>query len=372
MPQMNDLVPSIGSSTQTYSASARSSPNSSPMMPWSGKVRRMSVRIAVSAARSAAVTGSKLPRRPLSSMLSAVRKNGRMVSPDTDRELVHESRKVDRRHAPRPHRRHHSTYRRLQCPATAARLAGPAAPCDLRSPARARPARGRVHEHSKRFAHGDLGRRHHARRHARLDLYRQPVPAQFDWRHRAQPRRRARAFAGRDRAAVEHVLFRLRRRANSRGHGARPIRAAALPRGGRGHHGGRRRRIRVGCQPRRSDLRPCAARARNGGLAGGVARGLCQAVSARSLCHAHRPADRSRHHRDAHCDRTARFFNGDDRLAREFSRRRSVHLSGRTADCGRGQGRRALDARPAGDMAREPQPASLPSCARRRSDDCSS
>ena len=42
MPAMKDLVPSIGSSTQTYSASARSAPNSSPITPWSGKVRRMS------------------------------------------------------------------------------------------------------------------------------------------------------------------------------------------------------------------------------------------------------------------------------------------------------------------------------------------
>ncbi len=33
MPAMNDLVPSIGSSTQTYSASLRSLPYSSPMMP---------------------------------------------------------------------------------------------------------------------------------------------------------------------------------------------------------------------------------------------------------------------------------------------------------------------------------------------------
>ena len=37
MPEMNDLVPSIGSSTQTYSASARSLPYSSPTMPCSGK-----------------------------------------------------------------------------------------------------------------------------------------------------------------------------------------------------------------------------------------------------------------------------------------------------------------------------------------------
>ena len=40
MPAMKDLVPSIGSSTQTYSASVRSLPNSSPTMPCSGKLRR--------------------------------------------------------------------------------------------------------------------------------------------------------------------------------------------------------------------------------------------------------------------------------------------------------------------------------------------
>ena len=33
MPVMKDLVPSIGSSTQTYSASVRSLPYSSPTMP---------------------------------------------------------------------------------------------------------------------------------------------------------------------------------------------------------------------------------------------------------------------------------------------------------------------------------------------------
>src|SRR5712672_2807076 len=36
-PAIKDLVPSIGSSTQTYSASSRSLPNSSPMMPCWGK-----------------------------------------------------------------------------------------------------------------------------------------------------------------------------------------------------------------------------------------------------------------------------------------------------------------------------------------------
>src|SRR5580704_12621761 len=82
-PQMKDLVPSIGSSTQTYSASGRSAPSSSPTTPCSGKVRLISARMAASAARSAAVTGSKPPDRLLFSTLSALRKNGRMVSPET-------------------------------------------------------------------------------------------------------------------------------------------------------------------------------------------------------------------------------------------------------------------------------------------------
>ena len=86
MPAMKDLVPSIGSSTQTYSASGRSLPNSSPITPWAGKVRRISERIAVSAAWSAAVTGSNWSL-PLSVTVSAVRKNGRMVSPETGRQL---------------------------------------------------------------------------------------------------------------------------------------------------------------------------------------------------------------------------------------------------------------------------------------------
>jgi len=83
MPEMNDLVPSIGSSTQTNSASACSAPNSSPTMPCSGKFERMSARMASSAARSAAVTGSNTPPALLSSMLSDVRKKGRIASPDT-------------------------------------------------------------------------------------------------------------------------------------------------------------------------------------------------------------------------------------------------------------------------------------------------
>ena len=81
-PAMKDLVPSIGSSTQTYSASSRSLPNSSPTMPCWGKLALIRRRITASAARSASVTGSKSRPVALLSMPSEVRKKGRMVSPD--------------------------------------------------------------------------------------------------------------------------------------------------------------------------------------------------------------------------------------------------------------------------------------------------
>ena len=83
MPQMNDLVPSIGSSTQTYSASAAR--RRIPRRPCRarGMFVLISARIAASAARSAAVTGSKPPEWLLFSTPSAVRKNGRIVSPET-------------------------------------------------------------------------------------------------------------------------------------------------------------------------------------------------------------------------------------------------------------------------------------------------
>src|SRR5205807_6811807 len=77
-PLMKDLVPSIGSRTQTNGASSRSRPNSSPMMPCSGKRAAISRRIAVSAARSAAVTGD---RSGLSSTVIGWRKYGRIASP---------------------------------------------------------------------------------------------------------------------------------------------------------------------------------------------------------------------------------------------------------------------------------------------------
>ena len=54
---MKRLVPSIGSSTQTNSASLRAAPNSSPTMPCSGAAASISRRMAASAARSISVTG---------------------------------------------------------------------------------------------------------------------------------------------------------------------------------------------------------------------------------------------------------------------------------------------------------------------------
>src|SRR5918993_4244609 len=81
-PAMKARVPSIGSSTQMYSASVCSSPNSSPMMPCVGKVRRISCRMAASPARSASVTGSNAAPPDLSRIVNPERKNGRIAWPD--------------------------------------------------------------------------------------------------------------------------------------------------------------------------------------------------------------------------------------------------------------------------------------------------
>ena len=76
---MNDLVPSIGSRTQTHSASGRSLPNSSPMMPCDGKARWMRSRIRSSAPRSATVTGDWSDFSSIARSLAP--KYGRMNSP---------------------------------------------------------------------------------------------------------------------------------------------------------------------------------------------------------------------------------------------------------------------------------------------------
>src|SRR3984957_15350529 len=82
-PETKLLVPSIGSSTQTYSASGRSCPYSSPIIPWAGNVCPISRRIAASAPRSASVTGSNTPPSDLSSARIALRKKGGKTSPET-------------------------------------------------------------------------------------------------------------------------------------------------------------------------------------------------------------------------------------------------------------------------------------------------
>ena len=76
---VNDFVPSIGSSTQTNSASAFSMPISSPTIPWPGNFPWIMPRISSSAPRSATVTGD---RSAFSSTFTSERpKNGRMKSP---------------------------------------------------------------------------------------------------------------------------------------------------------------------------------------------------------------------------------------------------------------------------------------------------
>jgi hypothetical protein len=81
MPAMKDLVPSIGSSTQTYSASARSLPYSSPTIPCSGKFCRSEAL-----SPGGPVGGShRIERTNAALVLDAKRgaKNGSMVSPET-------------------------------------------------------------------------------------------------------------------------------------------------------------------------------------------------------------------------------------------------------------------------------------------------
>ena len=56
---VKEWVPSMGSSTQTNSASGRSAPASSPTIPWPGNALRIIPRIRSSAPRSAGVTGDR-------------------------------------------------------------------------------------------------------------------------------------------------------------------------------------------------------------------------------------------------------------------------------------------------------------------------
>src|ERR1700680_567813 len=93
MPQMKDLVPSIGSSTQTYSASGCSLPYSSPMMPCAGgapprglggRVRR---RDRVEAADRALVVDAQRSAEERQDHFTGFR-----------RQLLDEASEIDRRH----------------------------------------------------------------------------------------------------------------------------------------------------------------------------------------------------------------------------------------------------------------------------------
>src|SRR5262245_53742578 len=194
-----------------------------------------------------------------------------MISPETDASSFTKAEKSIAVMPRAPHRRRHRPIEDRHPRQPRRQLVGPPASCHVAAPARARPAQRPGHEHFRRFASGRLGHCRPAGRHVDRDLHRQPVPAQFDRRHRAQPGGGARPLAGSDRASVQRVLPGVRRRADSVGHGARPLRPAALPDGGGGDHGGRHGRVRPGGEPRRSDLRPCPARDGHRRLAGGVA-----------------------------------------------------------------------------------------------------
>ena len=98
-PETKLLVPSIGSRTQTYSASGRSGPYSSPITPWAGKVCAISRRMAASAPRSASVTGSNTPPRDLSSAPNRAAKKRENHLARNLRESLNEGREVNSGHS---------------------------------------------------------------------------------------------------------------------------------------------------------------------------------------------------------------------------------------------------------------------------------
>ena len=233
MPEMKDLVPSIGSSTQTYSASARSLPNSSPMMPWSGKVpaderAHRGLGGVVGRGHRVEAAGAALV---LDAERGAEKRQDGLAG--DGRKLVHEGREIDRRHAARPSLiAHPSTYRRPAWRATACRLVG------LRGAVRRRSRRpvlgrskGRVHEHPKRSQPAGAGAAV-ALVATLISIY---IVSQF--------LRNSVGVIAPDLAPelglsaaeigllVERFLFRLRGGANSARGGARPVRPALLPPG---------------------------------------------------------------------------------------------------------------------------------------------
>src|SRR5262249_56060054 len=85
------------------------------------------------------VRGWKPPWRPLSSMLSAVRKNGRMVSPDTVASSFTNAEKSIAVMLRAPHRCRHSTTEDRHVRQPPPRLVGPAAPGEVALHAPPRP-----------------------------------------------------------------------------------------------------------------------------------------------------------------------------------------------------------------------------------------
>ncbi len=180
-------------------------------------------------------------------------------------------------------------------------------------------------EHRKRRRappHGQsfVGHRACDRRDAWRALYRQPVPAQFGRRDRAQSRVRDGTVAGRTWISLQHLFLRLRSHANSAWRSARPLRAEALHAGLRGLHGAGLRAVCCCAGVRQSGDRAGAARLRHGLVPDGAVRALCALVSAGAVLDLDRHPARSRHARRAACDRAARFC---DRVrsagARRFS-----------------------------------------------------
>ena len=218
--------------------------------------------------------------------------------------------------------------------------------------------------HKSQFAPGDLGRRRRARRHARLDLHRQPVPAQFGRRHRAQSGDEL-GLSPAEIGLLSSTFFFAFAAAQIPARAWRSTgsaRAAACW-SARGIAVRRRRPVRVGAIAGGADLsaRALLGSARRRSLMAPLAV-YARAVSARAVRDAGRPAGRARHPRHADRDRAARVLDGGDRLARQLprGRRRSPFVVGR-ADRGRGQGRRAPRTAPARarDAGARASPASL-------------
>ncbi len=87
----------------------------------------------------------------------------------------------------------------------------------------------------------------------------------------------------------------------------------------------------VAPSPHGAHLRPGPAGYRLVKRFHGIARGLCAPVSAGSLRHPGRAATRDRHRRHADRDGSAGILDGGDRMARQLSPGRRVHVRGRHA-----------------------------------------